>query len=278
VQLHKWPHRSVSGRGDSGPPSMVMMPQRERVRSSPQGRGSPQNVSIVGGRGTAPVGWGGRQDVRCAQVDERWEGCRWVLFAHLQLDFKKVTLCVLMWSIHSTEHLVKSIKEQNLEIEYECTIELFGLGTTSSSNTSKSYNGHLLITMKGTDTWHWPCSTCTRRYSNQTLQKTITKNLSFITESIAGEEGVMRIKRRQRQANGWLLYCLCCGWVDVVPCGEEESPSFQSFLSWIAVMFSWPGFNASLVKAIAFGSTDQKLCNSTNTLDHKWPVPPHLSW
>jgi hypothetical protein len=37
----------VSGRGDRGPPSMVMMPQRGQGRSSPQGRGSPRNVSLV---------------------------------------------------------------------------------------------------------------------------------------------------------------------------------------------------------------------------------------
>lgn len=47
------------------------------------------------------------------------------------------------------EQLEKSIKEQNLESEYECTIELFGLGT-STANTSN--DSHLLITMKGTDT------------------------------------------------------------------------------------------------------------------------------
>jgi hypothetical protein len=37
----------VSGRGDRGPPSVVMMPQRGQGRSSPQGRGSPRNVSLV---------------------------------------------------------------------------------------------------------------------------------------------------------------------------------------------------------------------------------------
>jgi hypothetical protein len=36
----------VSGRGDRGPPSLVMMPQREQGRSSPQGRGSPQNRNV----------------------------------------------------------------------------------------------------------------------------------------------------------------------------------------------------------------------------------------
>jgi hypothetical protein len=62
-----------------------------------------------------------------------------------------ITHVAIFACIHLTEHLEKSIKEQNLEKEYECTIELFGLGTITS-NTGESNNGHLLITMKGTDT------------------------------------------------------------------------------------------------------------------------------
>lgn len=47
------------------------------------------------------------------------------------------------------EYLNKSIAEKNLEKEYECIVELSGLGT---SNVNSDNNTHLLITMKGTNT------------------------------------------------------------------------------------------------------------------------------
>lgn len=140
------------------------------------------------------------------------QGCSCLELFDVRASHTTRPISFIFLSHTTTEHLIGSGKQQQLEEEYQCTILLIGKGSNNGNNNSNL--PHLLITMKGYDT----------RQLGRVRRALEDSLIDYIVQNTPEEQYRDKTNRRRPPpALGRLLYSLALSAANASPKMKDRS-------------------------------------------------------